>query len=163
MSIQVTKKYQRSCHKTPKGCRGRAHKSRDSDKKPLRSVLRTDIVRSRQTGVHKIVPRPQNISFRSRESAIQQNSTDPEHLRTKIPKVWLATYVPITCPKSCQNHCPRVVQCTFERIWDYLCTHPAPRSPNLIQEPATTHQKGARGDPKNPKIFKKKIIKVNRH
>lgn len=60
--------------------------TRDSDKKPLRSVLRNDIVRSRQTGVHKIVPRPQNISFRSRGSAIQQHCTDPEKTRKSNPK-----------------------------------------------------------------------------
>ena len=85
-SIQVTQKYQRPCHKTPKGCRGRPQKSRDSDKNPPKSVLRTDIVRSRQTGVHKIVPRPQNIGFRSRGSAIQQNCTDPEKARKSKPK-----------------------------------------------------------------------------
>jgi hypothetical protein len=85
-SIQVTKKYQRTCHKTAKGCRGRPQKSRDSDQKPLKSVLGTDIVRSRQTGVHKIVPRPQNIGFRSRGSAIQQHCTDPEKTRKSNPK-----------------------------------------------------------------------------
>jgi hypothetical protein len=85
-SIQVTKKYRRPCHKTPKGCRGRPQKSRDSDKKPLKLVLRTDIVRSRQTGVHIFCPRPQNIGFRSRGSAIQQHCTDPEKTRQSNPK-----------------------------------------------------------------------------
>ena len=85
-SMQVTKKYQRPYHKTPKMCRGRPQKSRDSDKKPLKLVLRTDIVRSRQTGVHIFCPRPQNIGFRSRGSAIQQNCTDPEKARKGNPK-----------------------------------------------------------------------------
>ena len=52
-SIQVTKEYQRTCHETAKGCRGKPQKSRDSDQKPLKSVLRTNIVRRRQTGAKK--------------------------------------------------------------------------------------------------------------